>query len=473
MFTQRFNELLELLGLSGSSEPARVLGCDRSYISRLRSGDRVPAPGSRAGNRLLAAFFQYAEKAGALPRVAAHCGVERVTADSLIAWLWEGWQPPESAGNTAPGARKRDPVSGKLFGERLSALMDLAGLTNARLARLANVDASLLSRYRRGLRSPERGRRIVEVLANVLLDRICAKEGPEALCLLMGAEELGDREQSLTELMNWLFEDTGKENGLIEAFLTDLQRFDPHAIPPLLSPEQALEPSPEAGCPSAYWGRKGLQQAVLRFLSEAIRAGEGELWLYSDQPMGWMTEEPEFVLRWRSLMVLCIRRGIRIRIIHNVDRGLKELLDAIRSWMPLYMSGMVESFYSPRPRGSRFSHTLFLFPGRAAISCTFPVGQEEKARYRYDTEPEELEAAAAFYSALLDEARPLFHVSPSLESEPDARVFSPRSVPGVELAVGERSVTVTHLEPPHLSFTVTHPLMREAFAAYIERAEQE
>ena len=53
-------------------------------------------------------------------------------------------------------------------------------------------------------------------------------------------------------------------------------------------------------------------------------------------------------------MEACIRGGVRIRIIHNIDRGLEEMTAAIRGWLPLYMSGRIEGFYSTRPGGSRF-----------------------------------------------------------------------------------------------------------------------
>jgi hypothetical protein len=224
---------------------------------------------------------------------------------------------------------------------------------------------------------------------------------------------------------------------------------------------------------AAYRGWEGLRLAVLRFLGSALEREVPVLCLYSDQDMSWLTEDADFLLRWRSLMLACVRRGMRIRIVHTVDRGLRELLDAIRSWMPLYLSGMVESFASTRPRGTRFSHTLFLAPEMAAVSCFFPAGQERAALYRYDTAPEELEAANAFFRALLSSSRPLFQVSAAAPPEPEEKTLRPRAVPGVELSLGEKSVTVRHLEAPELCFTVTHPVLREALAAYIERCEEE
>lgn len=41
-----------------------------------------------------------------------------------------------------------------MFQERFNMIMDMAKMTNVRLSKILNVDASLISRYRSGTRSP-------------------------------------------------------------------------------------------------------------------------------------------------------------------------------------------------------------------------------------------------------------------------------------------------------------------------------
>jgi len=114
-----------------------------------------------------------------------------------------------------------------------------------------------------------------------------------------------------------------------------------------------------------------------------------------------------------SLMSAYIRGGGRIQIIHNVDRGLEEMFAAIRSWLPLYMSGRIESWYCLRRGGDRFFHTLFLSPGEACISGCYVTGREQNARFRYLTAPEELSYAAGFYQDLRADCRPLLQIAPA------------------------------------------------------------
>lgn len=73
---------------------------------------------------------------------------------------------------------------------------------------------------------------------------------------------------------------------------------------------------------------------MVRFLTEAAAKG-GELLLYSDEPMDWMTADRTYFALWASLMARCVNSDVHIRIIHNVDRIDTEMIDAIKGWLPL------------------------------------------------------------------------------------------------------------------------------------------
>ena len=90
-----------------------------------------------------------------------------------------------------------------------------------------------------------------------------------------------------------------------------------------------------------YLGTEGLRAAVLRFLGTALKENAEILYLYSDEDQSWMTSDPEFLMQWSSLMQACVANGTKINIIHNIDRDLNEMNAAIKSWLPLYMSGMI------------------------------------------------------------------------------------------------------------------------------------
>ncbi|MCR5825318.1 MAG: hypothetical protein K6G54_02000 [Oscillospiraceae bacterium] len=411
MFTERFNVLLTEVCCCSDGEFARCGGYDRSYISHLRRGSRTPHAGRRAAERLTHAICACAAEKNALDALRRRVGAAETTEGSELcaavsAWLYEGQVEVESKKN-APKPRQ----SASSFAGRLGDAMELADVSAARLARTVNVDASLVAKYRSGVRVPQMNHPIIEAIAVALSERICALGRTAELGRRIGVsqEMLGGRNECARFLEGWLRAFSAVDTSLIESLLEGMDAFAPERKPPL---PPAAVPAPEDDCAAYYDGPAGLQRAVLRFLGEAIRSGQKELRLYSDQNMAWLLGDRAFGLRWASLMSAYVGGGGRICIIHHIDRGLEEMLGAIRSWMPLYLSGGIESWYSLRRGGERFSHTLLLAPDSACITCTCAAHRESDARYHYVTDADGLSYCAALYDALLADCRPLLKLSP-------------------------------------------------------------
>ena len=184
-----------------------------------------------------------------------------------------------------------------------------------------------------------------------------------------------------------------------------------------------------------------------------------------------MTTDPSFRKRWAVLMGACVKSGTRIRIIHNIRRDLDEMSEAIINWMPLYMSGMIESYYCTRPEKSRFSHTLFLDPGRYCIAASHVAGTESGGIYHFYTEEEELSSCRAQFDALLSISKPLVSMAPYPEDRTDIYGAQLITSGNVRMLIGENSVRVTHLEPPAISLVFSHPLMCRAFRVFADSLE--
>lgn len=412
MFTERFNELLSAVCGITTGEFARITGYDRSYVSHLRNGDRVPKRGRIAAERLARAVCVCAAEKNALAPLGERVGAPGAAGDELCAavadWLFDG--ESESAGKKAgPKQRRR---SGS-FGGRLALAMELANVSATRLARAVNVDASLLVKYRSGLRVPQVNHPIIRSLAAALATRIYVLGRGAGLAGLVGArpEELAEETEGARQLEAWLRDYDAVDTSVIENFLEGMDAFSAESGQRLLAPEEAADKAAMSDRAEAYCGVAGLRRAVLRFLGCAVRDRWEQLWLYSDQSLDWMLGDRDFSLRWASLMSAYVSGGGRIRIIHNVDRGLEEMVAAIRSWLPLYISGGIEGWYSLRAGGERFSHTLFLAPGRACVVGVSAAGGEREARYRYLCESDELAYCHAVFDALLADCRPLLKLN--------------------------------------------------------------
>ena len=420
MFAERLGQILSVIEAS-PTEIARYMEIDPSNISRMLTGKRLPKNSGEAAWRLVSGIFSYADENGKTAELCALIACENAdSADTIkgqmMSWLYEGvddtpkkLEPP------------KDRVPYRAFGEKLNAVMELAELSNIRFGKLINVDTSYISRFRNGLRSPKSNPKTMNAICSVLLDRLYEQDKIRQLGALMNTspEVLKDEDEALTLFHNWLF-DTDKEDSgsIVEKLLENIDAFSLETKIPLPSFEEAADEKILMANETAYFGTGGLQTAVIRFLGNAINHNAKELCLYSDQDMDWMVGDPAFRMKWSALMLECVKHGIHIRIIHNIDRDLHEMIDAITSWLPLYMSGMIESYYCKKQKNTRFSNTLFLCPGIACVEGSNVNGQEEQnGIYHYYTDAAMLEAYKQSFDGLLADSKQLVRIYSNFDSE--------------------------------------------------------
>ena len=449
MLSERIAALYALLKCN-NTDIARFAGCSTGNISRLKTGNRVPGPGSRSIAVFAEGVYGYSDYENMLPTLRKLCGSPGDSKEELIpalkAWLYgsEEIVIPEDAAE--PRTRQTKKIRIKTFGEKLDRAMQLLDLSNAQLASHLNIDVSLISRYRRGIYSPLGNERLSEKLADVLRNRAEKSEKKEELAALCGTS--ADRLDA-DSLASWLYETEVSDSPQIaKKLLGSLDSFSPrrtliHAVPNI----PAIEKVPR------YWGSEGLRNAVIRFLSDAAEEG-GELLLYSDEPMDWMTEDRSFFALWAMLMMRCVQSGVKIRIIHNVDRRAEEMIAAVRGWLPLYISGMIEPFVFSGTRNGRFSHTVFLHSGHACIHGFFPAGQKERW-YDYLTAPVELETVERGFDAMLSKASPFLRTyTPDTAAEyrafvsaaPRDRIFLLSALPSAAMTEDLFRRVISHSE---------------------------
>jgi len=423
MFAERAKECMALLGAS-TSDISRSAECDASNFSRLVNGMRAPRHGGVASRRFARGLYLYAD---AHNRMQALCDLVGCPVNDsaehiqrrLTYWLFGD---ASEADNEAPRKPRKPAPQFRSFGEKLDAVMKLSELSNIRLGKLVSLDSSYISRFRNGFRSPRSNPQVAETLCRVLFERVCELGRLEKLCELCGGHMSEENRDSAYALFcDWLCDYDSEDTGLmVERLLDRIDSFPPEkpADGPLALPEaeEIL-----ADTRTVYRGTDGIRAAVVRFLSAALESGTKALWLFSDQNMDWMTGDEDFLEKWTTLMSACVQSGIRIRIVHNLDRGPGEMMDAIINWLPLYMSGMIESYSCDKQRDTRFSHTLFLCPGVACIEGFHLAGQEYNGIYRYHTDPDTIGMYGQMFSGLLSGSHRLVRIIDNASA--DASIF--------------------------------------------------
>ncbi len=115
--------------------------------------------------------------------------------------------------------------------------------------------------------------------------------------------------------------------------------------------------------------------------------------------------DPEFYKKWLFGLALLLKNGIEINIIHNIYRPAKEMLMGIRSWLPLYMSGAVHSYYFDVKYHSNIKY-MHCTSGHQALVGETMEGNEQYLYY-YTTKQPELSYYQEKSKYLMEHAKPL------------------------------------------------------------------
>ena len=256
-----------------------------------------------------------------------------------------------------------------LFYEKLDFLMNITKTSNSALGHKVKLDASYVSRLRKGQRSALKNIACIKSMASYFA-RNCKEEYQRKT--IFEALKISNFDVNSTELSEhiakWLID--GKKDDItpVGKFLSGFSNSNNNQIKPNRWQQvEVIDKYPQEDI-SVYYGVEGKRQAAIYFLSEVLAQGKLQtLLLFSDEATDWMTADRDFASQWASLMVQLLSKGNRIKIIHTVSRDLDEMLNAIRQWMPLYMTGLIEPYFYPKKRDGIFKKTLFISPGVTAI----------------------------------------------------------------------------------------------------------
>lgn len=485
---EKLKFITAILGAT-DTEIAERAGLPKETMSRLRNGSRKLKKNSKQLAKLVNGIYDYANAHLQISRLRAsiNCSAEDEAGikAKLSEWFLDGESPAESGLEKLPKhrrARRKSELERDLssFGNRLKALMKLADISNAWLAEVVRVDDSYISRLRTNP-SFKTESQTVEKISECLAERIAACGKEMQLSKLTGIPEVILRQQGcqtyLRDFLLWRGDYSAR--GAIGEFLAYLRNVSKEVDMVLPTKEEVLwelEKTAEGAVhvdkdglhqTRIYVGRDGLQQAVLRFLADIVNGRDKEIYLYSDQSMQWM--EGGFAAKWFVMMRECLQNGAKVRIIHNIDRKIPEMLKAIRLWLPLYMSGQVESHYSTQNPGERFSHCIFI-GNTAMVAGACAAGSEEKCLYHYYTEREELQAGRDTFECLSANAERLFEFrSCPAHLSGQYHIYN---LGDMEICIGRDNVIVNKLTEPYLSFEFRHTLMVRAFREYVGEKEK-
>lgn len=300
-----------------------------------------------------------------------------------------------------------------VFSEKLDLLMNLSGTSNSALARSINLDASYISRLRRGDRSPSKNENYLKAISQYFAKFVSTDAFRSGLChaLQIPPSQMSlDADHTSGLILEWLYDQKPSQTKSIARLLDQVSHFAFPASSTVFDLTSVMEHLTFEET-TTYHGIEGKQKAVLAFLATALASDASEtLYLYSDEAMDWLIGDQKFTGQWAMLMSRIIRKGHKIVIVHTVNRGLDEMLSAIREWMPLYMTGAIEPYYYPRTRDDVYKHTLFILEGKMAMVSRSISRSERPPLIHLFTESRTVAHYQFEYEDYLSQCRPLMKI---------------------------------------------------------------
>ena len=282
------------------------------------------------------------------------------------------------------------------FCDKLDFLMKITNTKNSTLARYVTIDASYISRMRRGDRAMPNNPGLIESMAEYFSRRSRDDYIKSAVLSNMNMNsDTSISEETLKELiLNWLtHNDPGGHTGTVNNILSNISSMSKGSISSNNSKDNDIV---------VYYGTEGKRQATLSLLNMAL-AGKDvkELLLFSDENPDLMLDNPSFSKTWTELITKLVARGVHINVIHKISRNINEMLHVINQWLPLYLTGNVDPYYYPHLRDGVYKRTLYVASELAAVSSSSIGNLSDGTANMLVTEPRLVNTFAnEFYSYL-------------------------------------------------------------------------
>ena len=314
----------------------------------------------------------------------------------------------------------------KMLRENFNALIEVMGLSVAKLCRCANYDPSAIFRFRRGERQPAEPEQFAAAVANHVAAEVNDPDRCAVLAELLDCvpESIADPEQCRQRVKTWLLDGHGRPENDVSSFLTKLDEFDLNEYIKVIHFDELKVPVAPFQLPTSrsYSGLRQMMDSELDFMKAAVLSRSTEpVFMYSDMPMTEMAKDPEFPKKWMFGMAMMLKKGLHLNQIHNLDRSFEEMMLGLESWIPMYMTGQISPYYFKEAPNSVFLHFLKV-SGAAALSGEAIAGHHPDGKYYLTNSKRELKYYQKRAEDMLSNACPLMDIYRS-ERESELNTF--------------------------------------------------
>ena len=418
-FNDVLNKYLNLIGCS-SKDLAQVSQLSESIISRYKNGGRIPNEENL--KKISEALESLSE--GEYKAEDIYKDFEKTIFDSSIDF---------------------DIVRGNL-----NKLIETFNINARGLAKALNFDASYLSRIRNGERIPSNKEAFVSSLAAFVLKKYEIQSYKDSYYLLFNEKE----KITLSKIREWIITNKKEEVSDVDNFLSTLDEFNLNDYIKEIKFDELKVPNIpfyKARC-KTYYGVEEMKKGELEFFKATVLSKSKEdIFTCSDMPMEDMAEDKEFGKKWMFAIAMCLKKGLHLNIIHNLDRPFNEMMLGLESWIPIYMTGQVSPYYLKEVKNSVYHHFNYV-SGVVALTGECIKGYHDKGKYYLTNNSRELEYYREKSNLLLKKANPLMDIYSSEDLDKFERFLENESK-----TVGTRKRILATLP----LFTISDPILKK------------
>ncbi len=325
------------------------------------------------------------------------------------------------------GAAKNGlPIEYDVYLANLNALLKTLEIKGSTLAKALSYDASHISKVLAGQRRPADIGKFTARVAAYVTQFYSSDQEIAAVAALIDADakDLQNPRERCAAVTEWLGTNMSLERrDPVSGFLDKMDTFHLDDYIHAIHFDDIKMPSVPFQLPGTrqYYGLKEMMDAELDFMKATVLSKSmRDCILYSDMPMTEMAKDPEFPKKWMFGRAMMLKKGLRLNIIHDVNRPFYEMMLGLESYIPMYMTGQISPYYLTESQGDVFNHLLYV-SGAAALEGNAISGHHAAGKYTLYKSRDDVQHFRTRAEHLLKKSKPLMDIYRSDRKEELAR----------------------------------------------------
>ena len=335
-FKNKLNEYLKMINCS-SKELSIKSKVSESVISRYRNGERTPKENSEQLKKI--------------------CRGIEIIIDEKNLTNYKDIDFYKELSNTLI---KKDSFNYESFSNNLNKLIITLKININEMSKYIIFDASHISRIRYGKTKPADPISFCSKVSSFIASKYNDYDSLKKISFLVGKKV--SENKLYEDIFDYLSKnkcDNSSSNNYIKNFLNSLNKFNLNDYIKAIKFDELKIPNiPFYKMKSKkYYGLEEMKKGELDFFKAVVLSkSQEDIFMCSDMQMDDMASDVEFGKKWMFAIAMCLKKGLHLNIIHNLDRPFNEMMLGLESWIPIYMTGQVSPFYLNNSKNSTYEH---------------------------------------------------------------------------------------------------------------------